>query len=43
MEMIFLLKLDLHFLYEEALELPLQEFKWFFDRAILHREEQNKK
>lgn len=43
MEMIFHLKLDVHFLYEEAMELTLAEFKWFFERLTLHREQQDKK
>lgn len=37
-EMIFALKLDLHFGYGELLDLELQEFKWFFKRLELQKE-----
>lgn len=39
MEMIYVLKRDTHFLYNEALNLTLKDFKWFFDRTLLERDE----
>jgi len=39
LDMIYLLKTDIHFLYNEALDLPLSEFKWFFNKALQNREE----
>jgi len=43
MEMIFHLKIEAHFLYEEATELTLPEFKWFFERVQLYIKQQNEK